>query len=255
MNKKGFIATSLLYSFFLLFCALILVFIGNMAQKSLLLNKEIDQINEDLHSIKYLKNAKIGSYFRLNVCVSSSYFNQADTLDYIIFDNGTTDKNNMASLISKNYSFKLNSLELINNILGYISVKQGVNTIESRSMTINDYEQKISKIEDEKVKKLLIYSDFNSDSMYLLATDKKNYTNSKVIKIIENINKNTSPAMQENIDENTSLAIQDLNNDDINNAKVFVRLVFDIHNEAMIIGGDGTSTNPFILKGGATPCQ
>lgn len=243
MNKKGFIATSLLYSFFLLFCALILVFIGNMAQKSLLLNKEIDQINEDLHSIKYLKNAKIGSYFRLNVCVSSSYFNQADTLDYIIFDNGTTNKNNMASLISKNYSFKLNSLELINNILGYISVKQGVNTIESRSMTINDYEQKISKIEDEKVKKLLIYSDFNLDSMYLLATDKKNYTNSKVIKI------------KEDNDKNTIHEIQDLNNDDINNEKVFVRLVFDIHNETMIIGGDGTSTNPFILKGGATPCQ
>lgn len=243
MNKKGFIATSLLYSFFLLFCALILVFIGNMAQKSLLLNKEIDQINEDLHSIKYLKNAKIGSYFRLNVCVSSSYFNQADTLDYIIFDNGTTDKNNMASLISKNYSFKLNSLELINNILGYISVKQGVNTIESRSMTINDYEQKISKIEDEKVKKLLIYSDFNLDSMYLLATDKKNYTNSKVIKI------------KEDNDKNTIHEIQDLNNNDINNEKVFVRLVFDIHNETMIIGGDGTSTNPFILKGGATPCQ
>ena len=243
MNKKGFIATSLLYSFFLLFCALILVFIGNMAQKSILLNKEIDQINEDLHSIKYLKDAKIGSYFRLNVCVSSSYFNQADTLDYIIFDNGTTDKNNMASLISKNYSFKLNSLELINNILGYISVKQGVNTIESRSMTINDYEQKISKIEDEKVRKLLIYSDFNYDTMYLLAADKNNYTNSKVIKIEENIDKNTIPA------------IQDLNNNDINNEKVFVRLVFDIHNETMIIGGDGTSTNPFILKGGATPCQ
>lgn len=243
MNKKGFIATSLLYSFFLLFCALILVFIGNMAQKSLLLNKEIDQINEDLHSIKYLKDAKIGSYFRLNVCVSSSYFNQADTLDYIIFDNGTTDKNNMASLISKNYSFKLNSLELINNILGYISVKQGENTIESRSMTINDYEQKISKLEDEKVRKLLIYSDFNYDTMYLLATDKNNYTNSKVIKIKENIDKNTIPT------------IQNLNNDDINNEKVFVRLVFDIHNETMIIGGDGTRTNPFILKGGATSCQ
>lgn len=243
MNKKGFIATSLLYSFFLLFCALILVFIGNMAQKSILLNKEIDQINEDLHSIKYLKDAKIGSYFRLNVCVSSSYFNNFDTLDYIIFDNGTTNENNMASLISKNYSFKLNSLELINNILSYISVKQGVDTIESRSMTINDYEQKISKIEDEKVRKLLIYSDFNYDTMYLLATDKNNYTNSKVIKIKENIDKNTIPA------------IQNLNNNDINNEKVFVRLVFDIHNETMIIGGDGTSTNPFILKGGATSCQ
>ena len=214
-----------------------------MAQKSILLNKEIDQINEDLHSIKYLKDAKIGSYFRLNVCVSSSYFNQGDTLDYIIFDNGTTNENNMASLISKNYSFKLNSLELINNILSYISVKQGENTIESRSMTINDYEQKISKIEDEKVRKLLIYSDFNYDTMYLLATDKNNYTNSKVIKIKENIDKNTIPTKQ------------NLNNNDINNEKVFVRLVFDIHNETMIIGGDGTSTNPFILKGGATPCQ
>ena len=139
--------------------------------------------------------------------------------------------------------FKLNSLELINNILSYISVKQGENTIESRSMNINDYEQKISKIADKKARKLLIYSDFNYDTMYLLATDKKNYTNSKVIEIKENIDKNTIPA------------IQNLNNKDINNEKVFVRLVFDIHNETMIIGGDGTSTNPFILKGGATPCQ
>ena len=110
-------------------------------------------------------------------------------------------------------------------------------------MTINDYEQKISKIEDEKARKLLIYSDFNSDSMYLLATDKKNYTNSKVIEIEENANKNTVPDKIDLIDRY------------INDEKVFVRLVFDIHNETMIIGGDGTSTNPFILKGGATPCQ
>lgn len=247
MNKKGFIATSLLYSFFLLFCALILVFIGNMAQKSLLLNKEIDQINEDLHSIKYLKDAKVGSYFRLNVCVSSSYFNQADTLDYIIFDNGLNDENNMASLVSKNYSFKLNSLELLNNILGYISVKQGNHEIKSRSMTINDYDEKISKIADEKVKKFLIYSDFNSDSMYLLAADKKNYVNSKVIKI--------SQTIPVKINESNIPQKEDLKDNDINEEKVFVRLVFDIHNETMIIGGDGTSTNPFILKGGATSCQ
>lgn len=243
MNKKGFIATSLLYSFFLLFCALILVFIGNMAQKSLLLNKEIDQINEDLHSIKYLKDAKIGSYFRLNICIAKDkkdYFDQASTLDYMLFDNNN---NNYALLISKNYSFKLNSLELLDNILNYIYVKNGSTKINSRSMTINDYKQKISKIEDEKARKLLIYSDFNYNTMYLLATDKNNYTNSKAIEIKENIDKNTIPA------------IQNLNNNDINNEKVFVRLVFDIHNETMIIGGDGTSTNPFILKGGATPCQ
>ena len=61
--------------------------------------------------------------------------------------------------------------------------------------------------------------------------------------------------IKENIDKNTIPAIQNLNNNDIKNEKVFVRLVFEIHNETMIIGGDGTRTNPFILKGGATSCQ
>ena len=58
-----------------------------------------------------------------------------------------------------------------------------------------------------------------------------------------------------NILQKRNELVEKFNNDDINNEKVFVRLVFDIHNETMIIGGDGTSTNPFILKGGATPCQ
>lgn len=242
MNKKGFIATSLLYSFFLLFCALILVFVGNMAHKSLLFNKEIDQINKDLHSIIYLKDAKIGSYFRLNICISEDkkdYFNQADTLDYIIFDNSSGGN---ALFVSKNYSFKLNSLELLDNILNSIYVKNGLYRINSRSMTINDYNEKISQLSDEKVRELLIYSDFDFDSMYLLAADKNTYTSSKVIEINENIDKNTNPETQ------------DLKDNDISKEKVFVRLVFEINNSTMIIGGDGTSSNPHILKGGAASC-
>ena len=184
MNKKGFIATSLLYSFFLLFCALILVFIGNMAQKSILLNKEIDQINEDLHSIKYLKNAKIGSYFRLNVCVSSSYFNQADTLDYIIFDNGTTNENNMASLISKNYSFKLNSLELINNILDISRIESGKEMVDSKDYKLENLLMEVNSIVSSKVSKdvleLKINVDPNIPTMY-------NGDSNKIYKILINV--------------------------------------------------------------------
>ena len=127
------------------------------------------------------------------------------------------------------------------SILGWIKYEK-VKWLQNNNPEVPGIVYKLAQ-DDEKARKLLIYSDFNYDTMYLLATDKKNYTNSKVIEIKENIDKNTIPA------------IQNLNNNDINNEKVFVRLVFDIHNETMIIGGDGTSTNPFILKGGATPCQ
>ena len=64
MNKKGFIATSLLYSFFLLFCAIILSFVGNLGHNTVLLNKAIDKINEDIHTTKYIYNVKVGDYFR-----------------------------------------------------------------------------------------------------------------------------------------------------------------------------------------------
>lgn len=231
MNKKGFIATSLLYSFFLLFCGLILLFIGNISHKSILFNKEVDKINEDLHLTTYLNNAKVGTYFRLNICIAEDkkdYFDQASTLDYMLFDNNN---NNYALLISKNYSFKLNSLELLDNILNSIYVKNGSTKINSRSMTKNDYDL-INGLSDKQV---LIYSDFNDSSRYLLVNDRNNYSSSLVFEI-----KNKS--------------IRAITSNDISDENTFVRLVFEINNSTMIIGGDGTNSNPYILKGGATSC-
>ena len=112
MNKSGFIATSLLYSFFLLFCALILVFAINIGHNSILLNKEKDKINDDIHSNKRIMHAEVGSYFRLNVCVDKdSKFNSADTMDYILFQN---DDNGLGHFVAKNLSYKLNKRLLIN---------------------------------------------------------------------------------------------------------------------------------------------
>lgn len=231
MNKKGFIATSLLYSFFLLFCGLILLFIGNISHKSILFNKEVDKINEDLHSTTYLNNAKIGTYFRLNICIAEDkkdYFDQASTLDYMLFDNNN---NNNALFISKNYSFKLNSLELLDNILNSIYVKNGSAKINSRSMTKNDYDL-INGLSD---KEGLIYSDFNDSSRYLLVNDRNNYSSSLVFEI-------------------KNKYVRAITSNDISDENTFVRLVFEINNSTMIIGGDGTSSNPYILKGGAASC-
>ena len=160
MNKKGFIATSLLYSFFLLFCAIILSFVGNLGHNTVLLNKEIDKINEDIHTNKYIYNVKVGDYFRLNICVAEDkkdLFNSGDTIDYVLF-----------------------------NIIDSIYVRNNDKIISSRSMTENDYNV-IESITDTKLKDTIIKGDFNNTSRYLLANNSdNNYSGSKVYDMSSN---------------------------------------------------------------------
>lgn len=245
MNKSGFIATSLLYSFFLLFCALILVFAINIGHNSILLNKEKDKINEDIHSNKRIMHAEVGSYFRLNVCVDKdSKFNSADTMDYILFQN---DDNGLGHFVAKNLSYKLNSLELLNEILNLVYVKNEQDKIASRSMSMKDYDIIIG-IENENIKNIILNSDFDDDSKnkeqegkdsvkYLLANNSKNYyVDSKIYNVYEK-------------------TIGDVSPEDIIGDKIFVRLVFDINSLTKIIGGDGTLSNPYVLEGGASVCD
>lgn len=241
MNKSGFIATSLLYSFFLLFCALILVFAINIGHNSILLNKEKDKINEDIHSNKRIMHAEVGSYFRLNVCVDKEKFNSADTMDYILFQND--DENRFGHLVAKNLSYKLNSLELLNEILNSVYVKNGQDKITSRSMSMKDYNI-ITGIGKENIKNIILNSDFDNDNerngeytvKYLLANSKNYYDESKVYNVYL---------------EKT----EEIKNDDIIGDKIFVRLVFDINSLTKIIGGDGTLSNPYVLEGGASACD
>ena len=226
MNKSGFIATSLLYSFFLLFCALILVFAINIGHNSILLNKEKDKINEDIHSNKRIMHAEVGSYFRLNVCVDKdSKFNSADTMDYILFQN---DDNGLGHFVAKNLSYKLNSLELLNEILNLVYVKNEQDKIASRSMSMKDYDI-ITGIENENIKNIILNSDFDDDS-------KNYYVDSKIYNVYEK-------------------TIGDVSPEDIIGDKIFVRLVFDINSLTKIIGGEGTLSNPYVLEGGASVCD
>lgn len=245
MNKSGFIATSLLYSFFLLFCALILMFAINIGHNSILLNKEKNKVNEDIHSNKRIMHAEVGSYFRLNVCINKDkreLFNSADTMDYILFQNND---NGFGHLVAKNLSYKLNSLELLNEILNLVYVKNGQEKIISRSMSESDYNTIVSEKEgeklDENIQKIILNSDFdnNKDELvkYLLANNKNNYySGSKVYNVY----------LQQP---------EEITNDDITKGIIFVRLVFDINSLTKIIGGDGTLSNPYVLEGGASSCD
>ena len=231
MNKNGFIATSLLYSFFLLFCVLILLFVGNLGHESILMNKEVEKINEDLHSIKSLKDAEIGSYFRLNVCISKDkegFINASDTLDYVLF-NINEEK---ALFVSKNYSYKLSNLELLDNFLDSIYVKNCTNKIISRSLNINDFELINSIKDDDDIKNKIIYSDFAPGTKYLLL-NKSNYSLSKVYEITG---------------KRTGLE------KDIDITNTYIRIVYEMDVNTKIIGGDGIISSPYILEGGASSC-
>ena len=48
--------------------------------------------------------------------------------------------------------------------------------------------------------------------------------------------------------------VRGINNNDITSDNTFIRLVIEFNNSIKIIGGDGTISNPYLLKGGAISC-
>lgn len=233
MNKKGFIATSILYSFFIVFCAMLLTYIGVLGHNSILVNKEKDLINEELHSRIYLSDASIGTYFRLNVCSSSTLFNSGDTINYVLINKGTA-----YTLLSSEVSYKLNSYELLNDVLTKISIEYAGKNTFSRSMSKADYNTIIAYSNSELKNKILNididYSESNLSGYYLLANNPNNYYSDS-----ESYNTKTKALTNET---NT---LSNLSN-------MYIRLTFDIAENNRIISGDGTYSNPYIMEGGAS---
>lgn len=233
MNKEGFVATSILYSFLIVFCAMLLTYIGVLGHNSILLNKEKDLINEELHSKIYLSNASIGTYFRLNVCSSSNLFNSGDTINYILTNKST----NKYTLLSSEVSYKLNSYELLNDVLNKITIKYNGEKTISRSMSKADYNI-INNYSNTELKKKVLnididYSGSNLSGYYLLANNSNNYYSGS-----ESYNTKTK-------------ALTNANNTLSNLSNMYIRLTFDIKENHRIISGDGTYSNPYIMEGGA----
>lgn len=66
MNNKGFIATSLIYSFFLIFITLFLTIIADYLQNKVLLNTIEKGIKEDLNNSMGIQDFEVGSFIGLS---------------------------------------------------------------------------------------------------------------------------------------------------------------------------------------------
>ncbi|MDD4705999.1 MAG: hypothetical protein PHS24_02135 [Bacilli bacterium] len=82
MKKNGFIATSLLYSFFLVFCALLLALVASYAHNRLLLNNLVNNTKLELSNInnRSASDLKVGDYLKMSLFSNERYINLKDKL-------------------------------------------------------------------------------------------------------------------------------------------------------------------------------
>lgn len=66
MNNKGFIATSLIYSFFLIFITLFLTIIADYLQNKVLLNTVEKSIKEDINNTMGIQDFEVGDKLYFN---------------------------------------------------------------------------------------------------------------------------------------------------------------------------------------------
>lgn len=240
MNKKGFIATSLIYSFFLVFCAMIASYVAINIHNKMLLNRVITQIKEDLNTQKYLKDIEVGNHVKVNVKYNLSDLNvDISDLDYLVTDIN----DNTVTLVSNGIAFTLNpetnnnfglTQEAINYQLTNFSNSCASNF---RTLTIDDLDL-FFNIEDKETMKNLI-----NVNLYYLIIDRDGIDYFAYNDDIESAYQNgTIDDMRTEIVNNLFVNID-------NDEQIGVRLVLELQPNIMIKGGEGTDLSPYVLEG------
>ncbi|MDD4187390.1 MAG: hypothetical protein PHX04_01270 [Bacilli bacterium] len=221
-KNNGFIATSLLYSFFLIFCAILLSLVGNFLHNRTLHNNTISKIKENLSNAGRLtlSNAEIGSYVKMpvfcsgltinfkntNWIVSSINSDKTITLvsdNIVMMSNSTKDPEELQLLVNHFYNMYTTGLT-DKNYLTYFTKE-----------LIDDFED----IDDVFLKKALLssnneyfYYDESNNSFYLYRNSCNENDECEVIKDTDLTQYGLRLVMTVSIDTPVSSGIGVLNN-------------------------------------------
>ena len=247
MNKKGFIATSLIYSFFLVFCATLASYVAINIHNKMLLNRVTDQIREDLNSTKYVTDMPVGSYVKFNVKYTK---NNADIdtsdLNYNVLST-STDK---ITLISNGIFLTLPTeidktdyteidLMFLDELPFFSANSCTKDGTVYRMMTSDDFNNILNTNNIDIIKTLL-----NVNTKYAVLNNPDYIVNYFSYDPIKDAKKAT-----ESITEYKKYLSNKLKNTTVEDSDpVGVRLVFDINPNIEIKGGDGTDLSPYILE-------
>lgn len=108
-KNSGFIATSLLYSFFLIFCTILLSLVGTFLHNRTLHNNTIDNIKESLSNVgkRTVADIEVGSYVKIPVFTSGITIN-INNMNWIV---SSINSDNTITLVSDNIVMMTNSIK------------------------------------------------------------------------------------------------------------------------------------------------
>ena len=126
MNKKGFIATSLIYSFFLIFITLFLTIIADYLQNKVLLNTIENGIKNDINYSLGIQDFKIGDKLFFTASINDINANslcEVIGIDYIN-SGASNDKLTLnCSGVTKNIDITNKRLKKISSEDGFIDIE------------------------------------------------------------------------------------------------------------------------------------
>lgn len=227
-KNSGFIATSLLYSFFLIFCAVLLGLVGNFLHNRTLHNNTIDSIKENLSNVgkRTLADVEVGSY--INIPVFTNINNvSTKNINWVVSSVNSNDitlvSDNvvMMTSVNKDITFLQDEINRFYNMYTTGSTSKNYITYFTKEL-ITSFE----KIDDLLLKKSLLsnnseyfYYDQSSNSFYL-------YQYSCDVNNLCSVKKRTKIAQN-------------------NSTKYGLRLVISVSKNTPISSGIGVINNPY----------
>jgi len=213
MNNKGFIATSLIYSFFLIFITLFLTIIADYLQNKVLLNDIEDGIKDTINSTKTIEDFDVGDIVTFNFSASDLDEDFDINTSWVI---GSVDfYNNLIVLYSAN---KASSVDSCITPIDCLSIEDMIADLSNG--TNNSLTEQINILNSYEFSNPL-----NNEVEY----------NFKLEGIAKVISKNCVKAVDNSLNYDNCEAISD------SNTKYRIRKVLDVENKKFIVKSSGTN--------------
>lgn len=227
MKNKGFIASTLLYTFFIIFCAVLITFIGINVHNNNLLKHVEKETQADLQK-KTLGDIKYGSYVKFNPRNSNL---KTDNIKWIYFNKPGSDR---IELVSDSIVIKKGSSLNIDTALSLVDDDCFISS--PRVLNYNDFYVSIYNNVQSSINKYNIAKSIESYIIYFLQ-------NGKYYKY--NFNQNYSISDIEDIYDPTK-NLTEISN--INTSELNIRIVITLGTKMEVTGGRGTYYNPYTIS-------
>ena len=252
MKNNGFIATTLIYSFFLVFCAILLSYIALSTYNKNLIAKANENIRKDINE-KTIGDIEYGSYFKIEVKNKNV---ESKDINWIVFNNKNNGETELVSsgIVFNKYIYKMKDFAEIKSAV--VTYHNECLSSKVRLLTKSDmYNVMKQNAKNTRVLKNFLNVDNANESInYLLYNESNdseywyNYIYKEPTGDFYSLSEFQNVALNNN-EPTTYNRINPSTGDyyDINSS-INVRLVITLPSDIKIVGGNGSYSNPYVIS-------